>query len=155
MGPTDPRLEKWLVASAVATIRDQLLAAATQHTACSSCRQSLGRTTPVHVMVGAAVSIGQAGWKYQPSSLCPDKRPHQLCRFLWYVGRAVMSYLQVVGEQHHQVETHMEAFTNRLTDLQAKHNLLLPGAVEVGPGATATACAASASQPTADHCWHQ
>lgn len=42
-----------------------------------------------------------------------------------------MSYLQVVGEQHQQLENHMAAFTSRLTELQAKHNLLLPGAVEV------------------------
>lgn len=45
--------------------------------------------------------------------------------------RAVMSYLQVVGEQHHQVETHMQAFSNRLQELCEKHHLLLPGAVEV------------------------
>lgn len=45
--------------------------------------------------------------------------------------RAVMSYLQVVGEQHHQVESHMAAFTSRLTDLRSRHNLLLPGTVEV------------------------
>lgn len=42
-----------------------------------------------------------------------------------------MSYLQVVGEQHHQVETHMAAFSNRMQELCEKHNLLLPGAVEV------------------------
>jgi hypothetical protein len=42
-----------------------------------------------------------------------------------------MSYLQVVGEQHHQVETHMAAFSNRMKELCEKHNLLLPGAVEV------------------------
>lgn len=53
-----------------------------------------------------------------------------------------MSYLQVVGEQHHQVENHMEAFTNKLTELRAKHNLLLSGAVEVGVCATASTCTA-------------
>jgi hypothetical protein len=42
-----------------------------------------------------------------------------------------MSYLQVVGEQHHQVEGHMAAFTSRVVELRAKHNLLLPGSVEV------------------------
>lgn len=42
-----------------------------------------------------------------------------------------MSYLQVVGEQHHQVESHMAAFTTRVAELRAKHNLLLPGALEV------------------------
>jgi len=58
--------------------------------------------------------------------------------------RAVMSYLQVVGEQHHQLENHMAAFTSRLTELQAKHNMLLPGAVEVGVtlyASTAAICA--------------
>lgn len=49
--------------------------------------------------------------------------------------RGVMSYLQVVGEQHHQVENHMAAFTTRVAELRAKHNLLLPGTIEV--------------------CWHQ
>lgn len=42
-----------------------------------------------------------------------------------------MSYLQVVGEQHHQVESHMAAFTTRVAELRSKHNLLLPGALEV------------------------
>jgi hypothetical protein len=42
-----------------------------------------------------------------------------------------MSYLQVVGEQHHQVENHMAAFTTRVAELRAKHNLLLPGTIEV------------------------
>lgn len=42
-----------------------------------------------------------------------------------------MSYLQVVGEQHVQVESHMAAFTSRVVELRAKHNLLLPGSVEV------------------------
>lgn len=42
-----------------------------------------------------------------------------------------MSYLQVVGEQHQQVEGHMAAFTSRVVELRAKHNLLLPGSVEV------------------------
>jgi hypothetical protein len=43
-----------------------------------------------------------------------------------------MWYLQVVGEQHAQVETHLAAFSARLTELHAKHQLALPtGAMEV------------------------
>lgn len=44
--------------------------------------------------------------------------------------RAVMSYLQVVGEQHQLVEHHMASFTARLTDLQDRHGLQL-GSLEV------------------------
>lgn len=59
-----------------------------------------------------------------------------------------MSYLQVVGEQHVQVESHMAAFTSWVVELRAKHNLLLPGSVEV--------CVRLplASQTLPEHCSH-
>lgn len=37
--------------------------------------------------------------------------------------RAVMSYLQVVGEQHKLVEQHMNSFTALITELQQAYNL--------------------------------
>lgn len=42
-----------------------------------------------------------------------------------------MSYQQVVGEQHYQVENHMAAFTSSVAELRTKHKLLLPGVLEV------------------------
>lgn len=50
---------------------------------------------------------------------------------LLYTHRAVLSYLQIVGEQHQLVSRHMELFTAKIKELQLKQGLVL-GPLQVG-----------------------
>ncbi|KAF6266084.1 hypothetical protein COO60DRAFT_642489 [Scenedesmus sp. NREL 46B-D3] len=99
---------------------------------------NIGNTEGLHVLNLAGnqlraipSDVGWLGLKQLNISDNPDLNipAHVLqCGF-----KAVMSYLQVVGEQHQLVEHHMAAFTARFAELRKKHGLHL-GSLEDAAG---------------------